>query len=1577
MNQTSYPSRAAFAMLGLAAGLAIATPSFASEHRWTGGDNFTQNFSSPLNWENGSVPGTNETNVRLVFPPFVNGTSPIQNIVGLKVDQIDIQGGGYTFYGTAGSKLTLRGTTDAVFASVGALFHSSLEVEVENQAEFDVAFNYSITIQGRISGAGGIRKTGLGGLEFMGASANTYAGETWVHAGTLRLNKNAGITAVPGDLEVGDGSGGNDVDIVRLMQDNQISNTAAVTINPAGLLNLNNNDDTFGTITMQGGHISSGTGVLFMNGHVTTLASAEVSQIDGRIDLGGRGKIFTIADGGAAQDLVLAAQISGGNLVGFAKNGPGAMSLGGSNTFSGPVSHNDGTLIALNNWSFGSTNSGTMVASGASLVLGQVLIPTEPLTLNGVGVLGAGALIANDGSAIWDGIINLATDSVISSTTSVDFYLRGRMEGNGGFTKIGDGNLLLTGDQSNTYLGDTAVLGGTLTLSKVANIMSVPGRLIVGHDTQPAPFPRDVVKVTSSHQIANDAPIEIHLSGSLEFESASDGIASLDFTGGRMVVNGGTVTMLGNIHCSAPANGMAFISGSGVFSMGAQSRIIDVDPHCGLAITAVISGASGIGFLKQGEGILELRAANTYSGITYVEAGQVFVTGPDGNLGTSSQGTIVAQGAQLAISWVQLGEDLVLNGDAANGRPSFSAHGDCTWAGDIALGGATNTIEVQTVRLIASGVISGGGTLRLLGHKVNNAPTLAWLSGTLANTYSGPTVCESVELWMSKLPGQNAVPGPLFLLAPADATQSPCRAFLKLGNQIADSAPITLLDGAVFDAGDANETVGPVYLDHATVKSTNGVVTLNGNVTVTATPASYIRGNLSLGSANRTFDVAGNYGGALEFYLTAKVSGLNGSAGIVKTGSGEMDMSGSNSYSGVTLVQQGIVRVSHSSALGTGVNGTLVSDGAVLQLANNVTVAQEGLTLNGLGDGGEFYNAALIGLSGGPTTWTGPIGVASPTAIRVENVNSPLTLSGVISGSSMLWKRGVGTLEFAGAANNTHSADVIVEQGELALNKTGALAVAGGLIIGDTNSAANSDVVRLLQPNQIGDTVPVAVLNSGLLNLNNFSDAIGSLVGSGTVNTLFATLTVGGANTDTTFSGLIGGVGFVTLNKTGTGTLTLTGNNTYSGKTIIDNGTLVIDGLQASSAVEVNPLGTLAGTGSAGNVSAFIGSDIVPGHSPGILRTKNFTLDDNVVVHIEIEGNQPGTGYDQIDVAGSVGVTLAQLQVTNAPSFKSAVGDQFVIIKNDGNDAVSGTFLGLPQNSTFLLNGALFRISYNGGDGNDVVLTHVNTPPSIAGLNITSNSAEGGVVNFSGQIVDPDLVDGFFLMVNWGDGSPAQQIQFAPGTLSFNVSHAYVDDNPTTTPSDTYLIDYTLHDSSGPGAFGNYIVTIANAVPVVNAGADVKVAKDIVFNVNGSFTDAGVNDTWQATVDYGDGSGVQPLTLNPDKTFVLSHAYTNNGAFTVTVRVNDDDSGQGVDTLLVNVTEPAAAPVLKIVPGPGNGRVTVSWPSAAVGFELESTTDLNSGVWTKIPFTPVDEAVENVVVVPKSGPMMFFRLVKQ
>ncbi|MBW3539574.1 MAG: right-handed parallel beta-helix repeat-containing protein, partial [Planctomycetes bacterium] len=109
---------------------------------------------------------------------------------------------------------------------------------------------------------------------------------------------------------------------------------------------------------------------------------------------------------------------------------------------------------------------------------------------------------------------------------------------------------------------------------------------------------------------------------------------------------------------------------------------------------------------------------------------------------------------------------------------------------------------------------------------------------------------------------------------------------------------------------------------------------------------------------------------------------------------------------------------------------------------------------------------------------------------------------------------------------------------------------------------------------------------------------------------------------------------------------------------------------------------------------------------------------------------------------------------------------------------------------------------------------------------------------------------------------------------------------------------YTV-GSAGKGS-ATTTVTVANVAPVVAAGADSTASAEGVFTGSGSFIDPGT-DVWTATVDYGDGSGTQPLVLNADKTFNLSHAYGAIGTYTTTVTVSDDDGGTDDDQALVTV----------------------------------------------------------------------------
>ena len=95
-------------------------------------------------------------------------------------------------------------------------------------------------------------------------------------------------------------------------------------------------------------------------------------------------------------------------------------------------------------------------------------------------------------------------------------------------------------------------------------------------------------------------------------------------------------------------------------------------------------------------------------------------------------------------------------------------------------------------------------------------------------------------------------------------------------------------------------------------------------------------------------------------------------------------------------------------------------------------------------------------------------------------------------------------------------------------------------------------------------------------------------------------------------------------------------------------------------------------------------------------------------------------------------------------------------------------------------------------------------------------------------------------------------------------------------------------------------MTVNNVAPTVDAGGRTTVHVGAMFTRNGSFTDPGA-DSWTATVNYGDGAGVQPLDLNSARRFHLQHRYVTPGAYTVVVTVRDDDGGVSADSFVIAV----------------------------------------------------------------------------
>ena len=127
-----------------------------------------------------------------------------------------------------------------------------------------------------------------------------------------------------------------------------------------------------------------------------------------------------------------------------------------------------------------------------------------------------------------------------------------------------------------------------------------------------------------------------------------------------------------------------------------------------------------------------------------------------------------------------------------------------------------------------------------------------------------------------------------------------------------------------------------------------------------------------------------------------------------------------------------------------------------------------------------------------------------------------------------------------------------------------------------------------------------------------------------------------------------------------------------------------------------------------------------PGTSPGILHVGgDLTLSTGAAYLVDLNGAALGTQYDQTDVMGTVSLGGATLSLNLG--FMPGAGDQFTIIQNGGTDPVLGTFNQLPEGTTFNSGGESFTISYQGGTGNDVVLTAaVPEPPTLVLLMIAA-----------------------------------------------------------------------------------------------------------------------------------------------------------------------------------------------------------------------------------------------------------------
>ena len=176
-------------------------------------------------------------------------------------------------------------------------------------------------------------------------------------------------------------------------------------------------------------------------------------------------------------------------------------------------------------------------------------------------------------------------------------------------------------------------------------------------------------------------------------------------------------------------------------------------------------------------------------------------------------------------------------------------------------------------------------------------------------------------------------------------------------------------------------------------------------------------------------------------------------------------------------------------------------------------------------------------------------------------------------------------------------------------------------------------------------------------------------------------------------------------------------------------------------------------------------------------------------------------------------------------------------------------------------------------------------------LTLTGFARPGSEIEF--YVADPDPTgfgEGKTYIITLAEGSPQDTDAgigtYGPGTYGSDTTNRFRFVLPIPAGITTGMPVTTIAELGGfTSEFsGNVTVTVA---PSVEAGPAAGANEGSVFTASGYFTDPD-STSWTATVDYGDGSGVQPLALNSNKTFTLSHIYADDGAYTVRVNVTDN-----------------------------------------------------------------------------------------
>ncbi|HAF6312066.1 TPA: AIDA autotransporter-like protein ShdA, partial [Salmonella enterica] len=801
-----------------------------------------------------------------------------------------------------------------------------------NLADADDSFTVNTVLENVDANSGwngqSLTKTGAGTLILN--AENTYTGGTTISEGTLVANnvEALGTGNVTDNATLELNTGGD--------FDNAISGSGQVVKSGDKTLTLSGANSYTGGTTISGGTLVATNVEALGSGDVTDNATLELNT------------------GGTFDNV-----ISGSGQV--VKSGDEMLTLSGANSYTGGTTISGGTLVASNVEALGSGD----VTDNATLELntggdfdnaisgsGQVVKSgDDALTLSGNNsytggtLISDGTLVASNVEALGSG--DVTNDAVLELNTGGDFD--NAISGSGQVVKSGDKTLTLSG--ANSYTGGTTISGGTLVASNV--------------------------EALGSGDITDNATLELNTGG--DFDNAISGSGQVVKSGDETLTLSGTNTYTGGTTISGGTLIATHVNALGTGAIDNRASLL-LDASGQFAVTDLTTESGGN---------TEIGAGSTLQATTLTQKSDSTLTI---NLNSNTADPVIHAASQVSLAGTL----------------------DITGVGDVLDSDPASTDDLDTFTLIASDKTIAGDFEKL---------TVAGMDADLADFIT-------VDGRIDDTGKQYELTTALTWYADRDDAVTDAHGTFNLTNADGSFAVNTVLENvdATLDPDSATGWDGT-----SLIKQGAGTLILNAENTYTVgttiSGGTLVATNVdALGSGDVTDDATLelNTGGTFD-------NAISGSGQVVKSGDKMLTLSGTNSYSGGTLISGGTLVATNVDALGSGD----VTDDATLELNTGGTfdnaisgsgqVVKSGddtLTLSG----SNTYTGGTI-ISGGTLVASNveALGTGDVTNDAVLELNTGGDFDNAISGSGQVVKSGDETLTLSGS--NTYTGGTLISGG--------------------------------------------------------------------------------------------------------------------------------------------------------------------------------------------------------------------------------------------------------------------------------------------------------------------------------------------------------------------------------------------------------------------------------------------------------------------------------------------------------------------------------------------------------------------